>query len=76
MSDKIPTDVPMTEDRKQELSQRPFARILPESVNKIKANKCPTCGKEIGEFRNEMSKREYNISGMCQKCQDSVFGVD
>ena len=27
-------------------------------------------------FRNELSAREYAISGMCQACQDSVFGVD
>lgn len=27
-------------------------------------------------FRNEFSAREYYISGMCQHCQDSVFGVD
>ena len=33
------------------------------------------CGKPIGEFRDETSQREYTISGMCQKCQDSVFGV-
>lgn len=27
-------------------------------------------------FRNEASAREYYISGMCQSCQDSVFGED
>jgi hypothetical protein len=27
-------------------------------------------------FRNEISAREYYISGMCQDCQDSVFGED
>ena len=37
---------------------------------------CVTCGGPIGEFRNEISEREYKISGMCQKCQDSVFGED
>ena len=35
---------------------------------------CVTCGGEIGEFRNEVSQREFKISGMCQKCQDSTFG--
>lgn len=41
--------------------------------------KCPSCGKEFDvteEFRNEISMREFEISGLCQKCQDSVFGVD
>jgi len=26
-------------------------------------------------FHDDLSVREYRISGMCQKCQDSVFGV-
>lgn len=36
------------------------------------------CGREgiEDEFRNEISRREYAISGLCQKCQDEVFGVD
>lgn len=38
---------------------------------------CPTCGEDIrGPFRNAISEREYLISGMCQGCQDSVFGPD
>jgi hypothetical protein len=35
---------------------------------------CVTCGGEVGEFRDALSRKEYGISGMCQKCQDSVFG--
>lgn len=34
------------------------------------------CGEPIGPFRNELSEREYTISGLCQTCQDSVFGTD
>lgn len=40
---------------------------------------CVTCKTKIGtfsHFRNAISLREYAISGMCQKCQDSVFGPD
>lgn len=38
---------------------------------------CATCGNEIGndEFRDDLSRKEYTISGMCQACQDSVFGA-
>lgn len=32
------------------------------------------CGEPIGEFRDEESETEYTISGLCQTCQDSVFG--
>jgi len=50
---------------------------LGAQVERIEHGFCPTCQKPIvvGEFRDELSKKEYNISGMCQKCQDSVFGA-
>jgi hypothetical protein len=32
------------------------------------------CGKPATVFRDELSKLEYQISGLCQACQDSVFG--
>lgn len=37
---------------------------------------CATCGEPIdmNEFRDELSRREFGISRMCQECQDSVFG--
>lgn len=38
---------------------------------------CRFCGGEIksGEFRDDLSAREFNISGMCQSCQDKTFGA-
>ncbi len=55
-----------------------------EIVNKIKrhvkeSNKksiCGFCGKELNlkiEFKDALSKKEYGISAMCQKCQDAIF---
>jgi len=41
---------------------------------------CPLCKKEINyknnqdEFRDELSIKEYETSGLCQNCQDKVFG--
>ncbi len=39
---------------------------------------CATCGQDCLNvaFRDEVSFKEYKISGMCQKCQDDVFGVE
>lgn len=37
---------------------------------------CVMCGKEAKEFRNEISVKEYKQSGICQKCQDEIFGED
>jgi hypothetical protein len=34
------------------------------------------CGEPIGPFRDQLSETEYTISGLCQTCQDSVFGRD
>ena len=72
---EIPKDVPMTEERKKELQKRP-ARVLPGFVEGITSGKYTFCKKPITEFRDEISEKEYNISGVCQECQDSVFGVD
>lgn len=32
------------------------------------------CGGPATEFKDTLSRREFAISGLCQKCQDSVFG--
>ena len=33
------------------------------------------CGQPATEFRNEISRKEFTISGLCQKCQDSIFDL-
>lgn len=33
------------------------------------------CGGPATDFKDEVSRREYTISGLCQKCQDSIFNV-
>ena len=37
--------------------------------------KCPWCGKEIDidSFKDQLSVKEFQISGLCQKCQDEFF---
>lgn len=35
---------------------------------------CVTCNENAYEFKDALSKREYEISGMCQVCQDKTFG--
>lgn len=49
-----------------------------KEVEAVREGKCSICGKTINlaDFRNELSKREYTISGLCQKCQDDIFGKD
>jgi hypothetical protein len=45
-----------------------------EQMGLIEQGLCPSCQQPIGEFRDVLSKREFNISGLCQGCQDKVFG--
>lgn len=38
---------------------------------------CVFCHNVINmeDFRDDLSRKEYSISGLCQKCQDDMFGV-
>jgi len=49
---------------------------LGDMVDKVAAGKCPFCHKEVSpdDFRDELSLKEYKISGLCQACQDKTFG--
>ena len=43
----------------------------------IQGRVCVSCGTENlteESFTDELSLREFHISGLCQVCQDSVFG--
>jgi hypothetical protein len=50
--------------------------------SKFGSHTCPTCRKPPTEvngekfflFRDSLSAKEYQISGMCQSCQDKTFG--
>ena len=35
---------------------------------------CVFCGQPLGNFKDELSAKEAEISGICQKCQDETFG--
>jgi hypothetical protein len=37
---------------------------------------CVNCGKIANDFDDEISRREYEISGFCQQCQDEFFGQE
>tara|TARA_R110000824_G_scaffold180869_1_gene361400 strand:+ start:548 stop:778 length:231 start_codon:yes stop_codon:yes gene_type:complete len=44
-------------------------------VGAVAEASCATCKGEASSFRDALSKKEYTISGMCQSCQDSIFGI-
>jgi len=63
-------------EKDQEQVMNMIEMIFPGTKESIAKGECPLCKTKIGKFRNEISEKEYKISGMCQKCQDDVFGVD
>ena len=34
---------------------------------------CILCKKSAEKFKDSLSKQEYELSAMCQKCQDKIF---
>jgi hypothetical protein len=48
----------------------------PEAGARARLGLCTTCAEPITDFKDELSEREFNISGLCQKCQDRVFSED
>lgn len=45
-------------------------------ITSIQNHQCMTCNKPVNQFRDQLSLKEYTISGMCQACQDEVFDTD
>tara|TARA_R110002153_G_scaffold124601_1_gene271169 strand:+ start:511 stop:780 length:270 start_codon:yes stop_codon:yes gene_type:complete len=39
----------------------------------IARNTCTTCKGDASTFTDELSEKEFTISGMCQTCQDEMF---
>lgn len=37
---------------------------------------CTLCNGPATEFRTELCRKEFSISGMCQTCQNETFGTD
>jgi hypothetical protein len=46
-----------------------------KEVKRIQQNLCPFCGEKIrmNSFRDALSVKDYQISGLCQQCQDDFF---
>jgi len=46
-----------------------------EEMKLVEEKKCPFCKTNIDKtkFRDELSLKEFEISGLCQKCQDKMF---
>lgn len=41
----------------------------------IAGDVCISCDNPATSFKDELSAKEFSISGLCQNCQDDVFGT-
>ena len=54
-----------------EVSFKEFGRARSEALEK---EICVMCGATKLRFRSTIGLQEYRISGLCEACQDKVFG--
>ena len=49
-------------------------QVIKEMVHLVDEGNCPICGTAGPfKFKDELSRKEFMISGICQKCQDKYF---
>ena len=47
--------------------------LQPTRSTAMAQGKCVVCGGDAIEFKDDISAKEYTISGLCQECQDEAF---
>ncbi len=64
--------MPQDKNDFEELKIKPVYKLFPEALIAMNKGICPTCGVEITGFRDILSRKEYEITGVCQACQDRI----
>lgn len=51
--------------------------LFTEECQRIRSGCCPICNKPVDpfNFKDQISRDEFQISGMCQECQDLIFST-
>jgi hypothetical protein len=64
--------IDMNNEKKSFLRSLRFGR----EVLMVKECRCPLCADKVheDEFRNEAFMKKFKRSGLCQGCQETVFG--
>ena len=70
----------MAEPSRKSPEMTKFLDQLSNRSHSIGADRCVEppygCGRSATKFRDAVSKKEYTISGLCQYCQDLLFGEE
>lgn len=58
------------------MNKEEIKNYLKPMIELVRNKKCPFCKKDMENeyFRDKLSIKEYTISGLCQDCQDEMFG--
>jgi len=66
---------PVPSEKAPELEQALSAMFGINRKESIESKKCVMCPEEVDldSFKDELSLKEFHISGMCQTCQDKFF---
>ena len=64
------------EQAKEDMAMRLFGRSRSLAIAGGQCVKCGFPHNLRSDFRDALSHKEYGISGLCQCCQDSIFGVE
>ena len=61
--------------RPAKASRRYRSMGLSEMFKRKDEGLCPFCGREVNmdDFRDDLSRHEFELSGLCQMCQDYFF---
>lgn len=51
----------------------PLLAVQQDIREAVETKRCAICGYSAKAFTDELSSREYRLSGLCQICQDEVF---
>ena len=50
-----------------------LSTIIPHRELYMSHQRCVSCGCHADSFKDDISAKEYTISGLCQECQDIAF---
>ena len=59
--------------KKEKTKEKSLIDLLKNRKKTIEERVCVSCGHEAVNFKDELSSKEYKISGLCQTCQDQLF---
>lgn len=66
------------DDTNENIEQEILEKLgFTEEMKSIENRQCPCCKEkiDINDFRDELSIKEFTISGLCQSCQDDIFDM-